>query len=232
MRAITLAGVSFLLLNACAGKSPEYAVHPVPTEPKFLAAARYEEFKAKVAAPPATGSGPQAADEKALLDYQRERRPEDCARAESEVQLSLNNFYGGPRGPLRPAEVASLERFFGQLRNDADYYIQRLKVDFPRPRPFLYVKGLEPCIPREKTQAYPSGHAAIAQLQARVLASLFPERAEAFLERARVIGRDRVLAGVHHPSDVAAGQALADQIYDALKKSAAYRAALAEAKAK
>jgi len=234
MRANTLAAlsVSLAILNGCASTSDGYAVHPVPTEPKFISATLYDKFKAALKAPPAAGTAAQEADEKALLEIQNQRTAADCERAASEVKLSLQSFFGAPNGPLKEEEIPKLESFFSQIRNDTDYFIQRLKKDFPRPRPFLYVKGLAPCVLKESTQAYPSGHATIARVQARILAMLYPDRIEGFLARARTIGQDRILGGVHHPSDVKAGEALGDAVYEALKKSKSYAEALAELKKK
>jgi acid phosphatase (class A) len=113
-----------------------------------------------------------------------------------------------------------------QVRNDADYFIQRLKIDFPRQRPFLYVPGLEPCVLKEVTGAYPSGHAAISRLQALILSRLYPERSQALFARARAIGQSRVLSGMHHPSDIRAGEELAEKLYGEFGKSESFQRAL------
>jgi acid phosphatase (class A) len=56
--------------------------------------------------------------------------------------------------------------------------------------------------------SYPSGHATRGLAYAAVLAELVPERREALLERGRQVGVDRVIGGVHWPSDIEAGQRL------------------------
>jgi acid phosphatase (class A) len=230
----SLSFAAFFLCAACAStRAPEpppgYVLHEAPKEPKFLEVGFYEVIKAKLPPPPPANSLRQKSDEAKLLEAQNSRSPADCERANAEVRLSLSSFFGGEGGLLNPAEVSRLEPFLGQVRNDIDFFIQRLKNDFPRPRPFLYVDGVKPCVPKEVTQAYPSGHAAIARLQALVLGRIFPERSGAFYRRAKEIGQDRVLAGVHHPSDVAAGAQLAEEIYTELGKSGKFREALGRA---
>lgn len=218
-------------LPACAGPSPapapsptpEVVIHPAPKPPKYIADDLLPEFRKKLELPPAAGSTAQKADEEELRMRQKTRSTEDCRRAESEVHVGLANFFGGDK-LITDEQVATLADDFEQFRNDTDYYIQALKKAFPRPRPFTYIQGLEPCVPREVTGAYPSGHAAIARLYALVLTDLYPKQKKAFAARAEVIATDRVTSGMHHPTDVRAGKKLGELVYAKLKASPAYRA--------
>ena len=45
-------------------------------------------------------------------------------------------------------------------------------------------------------------------LFAEVLAEIYPDQRDALLARGRQIGFDRIIGGVHYPSDVVAGAAL------------------------
>ena len=65
---------------------------------------------------------------------------------------------------------------------------------------------------RETSASYPSGHATHGMVDALVLAAIFPEQRDALLARGEQIGNDRVIAGIHWPSDVAAGQKLGREI--------------------
>ena len=64
-----------------------------------------------------------------------------------------------------------------------------------------------------------------------VLADLVPKLQEAILERGRQVGNDRVLAGVHHPSDVEAGQKLGAALAAIWLKDPARRGQLDAARA-
>jgi acid phosphatase (class A) len=203
------------------------AMHPVPSQPTLIAADLLPEFKKGLALLPAAGSKLQKKDEAELRDRQAKRTAADCTRANSEVHVSLGAFFGAPNGPLSASEVEPLTDFFDQIRNDADFYIQLLKKEFARPRPFTYIQGIEPCVPKEVTGAYPSGHAALSTLYAKILSDLYPKRVAAFRARAAIIASDRILGGVHHPSDIRAGKALGEAIYKKLKASTKYQALFA-----
>jgi hypothetical protein len=113
---------------------------------------------------------------------------------------------------------------------------------FNRTRPFVKYgdapHGLLPCTgldavpdpahlsPEEKVKiqarlgsSFPSGHAAVAQLQARALGLVFPDRKDRFLARARQLGLDRQILRVHYPSDVASGVRVGDRLFEALRAS-------------
>ncbi len=226
-----------LVLSGCASHpAPEaapaapVAIHPAPKEPSLIADDLLPEFKKGIVLPPAAGSDLQKKDEAELRDRQAKRSAEDCTRANAEVYVSLGGFFGPPNGPLSASEVEPLAEFFSQIRNDTDFYIQLLKKEFPRPRPFTYISGLEPCVLKEVTGAYPSGHAALARLYEKILSELYPKRAKVLQERAEVIATDRILGGVHHPTDVRAGKELGEAVYRTLKKSKKYRDLFAAAK--
>jgi acid phosphatase (class A) len=213
-----------LTLQTQASPQPEVH-HPAPKEPIFLKASAYAAIKKTLQLPPKAGSAAQQKDEATLREFQKSRTPQQCEAAQSEVMVTLQNFYGQPHGPFSNERIAQLAPFFEQVRNDADFFIQKLKKDFPRPRPFLYLKDLEPCVPREVTGAYPSGHAVLSKLFALILADLQPAARAQLETRAQEIAEHRVLSGMHHPTDIEAGRALADWIYQELQRSKEYQAA-------
>ena len=75
-----------------------------------------------------------------------------------------------------------------------------------RIRPYLAHPDLQPCLPPEGTGSFPSGHAVWFRATAELLADLLPERRERLELVGRQGGANRVLCGVHYPSDVEAGQ--------------------------
>ena len=56
-----------------------------------------------------------------------------------------------------------------------------------------------------------------------VLGELFPAKKAELLERAKEIGLDRMIAGVHYPNDVEAGTKLGRAIGEKLIASAAFQ---------
>lgn len=176
--------------------------------------------------PPAAGSKEDLADLAALKDWQLRRTPEDCARANAAGHAEFLQFFGDISpfpDPLPPAAAAVLKH----VKEDADWAVYGVKERFKRERPFLRDASLEPCLGRVGGKAYPSGHAAIARVFALLLSDLVPERRADFLARADQAALDRVIGGVHHPTDIEAGKLLADRIYKAIKKSRRFKKDLA-----
>jgi acid phosphatase (class A) len=153
--------------------------------------------------------GSQASDDDfaTLHFFQNTRTPEQCAAAATEVKANLETFFGKM---LSARELKQVKAFFLALKIDVGIHAGLAKFQYRRPRPFLTDPSLKPCIKLEKTYAYPSGHTTMARLYARVLAHMYPERAEAFMRRGDEISMHRVLGGVHHPSDIVAGKKLGD----------------------
>ena len=97
-----------------------------------------------------------------------------------------------------------------------------LKNKFERPRPFITYKEVVPCIHKSSGYSYPSGHSSYARLFANVLGDIIPLRKDEFVKRADEIAMDRVLGGVHYPTDITAGKVFGDEFHSQLLKSPAY----------
>lgn len=179
---------------------------------------RFQDFPA----PPAAGSPQDQADFAALREWQLKRTPEDCARANAGAHAEFKEFFGDMSPfpePLSQEAAAILDH----VRGDTDWAVYGIKERFGRPRPFLVDKELEPCLGRAGGKAYPSGHATISRVFALLLGDLVPARRADFLARSDEAALDRVIGGVHHPTDIEAGKRLADRVYKALKKSRRFK---------
>lgn len=109
--------------------------------------------------------------------------------------------------------------------------ISQAKDIWNRPRPPLVDPQVKPLVELPKSGAYPSGHSTTGNLYALILAEMAPaDQKEAILARGKEIGDDRILAGVHYPSDVAAGEKFAQAIFAKLMADPAFTADLAKAK--
>ncbi len=197
--------------------------HPAPTETIFLNENFYERVKKQIPAPPNSGDKLQKSDEKELMDFQKNRTSGDCDRAKAEVVVNIKNFFGQPHGVITDKDVEILGSLFEQIRNDGDFFIQKLKKEYSRKRPYLYMKELNPCVRKEVTAAYPSGHAALSRLFALILADLYPQNKDKFTTAANDIAKRRVISGVHHSTDIKSGKELGDLVYKELQKSEKYK---------
>jgi acid phosphatase (class A) len=63
-----------------------------------------------------------------------------------------------------------------------------------------------------------------------MLSALVPERNAEFIAKADGIAQDRVIIGVHYPSDITAGKVFGDLFHAELLKSAVYREDLGKIK--
>jgi len=179
---------------------------------------------------PSPDSPEQQTDLGQVASYQTSRTAADCARANSEVNISLKSFFGPAYGPLTQSEVNRWTSFFNKVSLDTDYFTEIAKGDWKRPRPYVASGEIKPCLPHVLGYSYPSGHAAISGVWARVLGQLDPARAKAFMTRADQIALDRVLGGVHYPTDIAAGKVLAEKIFEKLEANSEFQKDFQQAK--
>lgn len=187
---------------------------------------RLEELDLRaVPAAPAEGSAEDEEDFRILYDWQARRTAAQCAAAKAEMSHSYDVFFGRLAlfgSPTPPA----VKEFFGNVADDSVAAHKYLKDVYKRERPFARDPGLKPCLPRVAGLAYPSGHAAMSRLFALILADLLPARRAEFLAKADESSLFRVLGGVHHPTDTAAGKALAGALYRELKLKPEFRSDL------
>lgn len=198
--------------------------HPAPKQPIYVSADWYPQLKQQLTPPPALGTPAQRQDESELREFQKNRTAAECETAKKEILVSLDAFFGTPAGLLPKNNIQSLSPFFEQVRNDGDFFVQKLKKDFPRQRPFLYLTGLEPCVAREVTGAYPSGHAVLSRLYSLILIDIYPAQKSGIEKRAQEIADHRVMVGMHHRSDIEAGQKLGTLIYQQMKQTPKFQA--------
>ncbi len=177
-------------------------------------------------APPAPGSAADLRDLSVLKSWQSRRTPEQCAKANAAANAGFEDFFRGisPFPSPLPEGAAVI---FARVKAETDGAAAGIKERFKRDRPFLRDASLEPCLGRIGGLSYPSGHAAISRMFALMLGDLVPARKKEFLARADTAALERVIGGVHHPSDIAAGKELADRLYRAYRESPAFRADMA-----
>ena len=148
-----------------------------------------------------------------LLWLQNTRTAQDVARAKGESTPSLGCFandihlgYGAANGGISLADFPRTVAVLEQAREDAAPVLESLKQTFLRPRPFVSYPAVVPALPRPAEFSYPSSHAALGVLYCQILCQLDPADQAGFAATGNLIGTDRVLGGVHYPSDVEAGQ--------------------------
>ncbi|HET6249295.1 MAG TPA: phosphatase PAP2 family protein [Tepidisphaeraceae bacterium] len=210
------------LLCLCAGPATE---PPGKTAPPF-------DIKALLGDPPADGSDAQKAEIATMLKLQENRTHDEVVRCEAEVEMSPYEFgepvigawFTGKGLPLTNALFIKVSRQTAVVTGAA-------KIIWQRNRPYITDPRIKPCVDLEKSFSYPSGHATRGVVWASILAELFPEKRDALMAHGHQYGTDRTLAGMHYPSDVAAGQKLAAEIVKRMLADPDMQASIAKAKA-
>ncbi len=238
---MTALKASFLLLASAALHGPAAAADPftgaplefsveVPAVPlegsaRIYYIAPWEVETSAVPSPPPAGSAGDLGDLAELRRWQAERTEAQCAAARLQEDAGFKAFYGAV-SPFPVPVPKEVEKVFWKVKLDTASVVWLLKRKYERPRPYLRFPGLEPCVEREDSDAYPSGHSAVAWVFAHILSDLVPASSPEFRAYAGRAALNRVLGGVHHPTDTEAGRLLGGAVYAALKKDRDFRADL------
>jgi membrane-associated phospholipid phosphatase len=86
------------------------------------------------------------------------------------------------------------------------------KQMYMRPRPGALDDTLNTVLPTPNSPAYPAEHAVAAGAASTVLAHLFPDAADYFLEQGEMAAQAMLHSGIYYPSDIEAGYALGQAV--------------------
>jgi acid phosphatase (class A) len=166
--------------------------------------------------PPVALESAEAASELGVvLLAQQQRTPADLARIASEDHMGLENFAEAIGPWCSPDKLPQLKALIQEIQSESKVIVYPAKAHFSHPRPPAVDPRVHPVV-TEASDSYPSGHATRGMMDAEILAELFPERKDPIMKRGQEIGWDRVVAGVHFPSDIVAGRVLGQALAKAL----------------
>jgi acid phosphatase (class A) len=162
---------------------------------------------------PKEGSARYKKDFELLHEYQESRDREQCALGLRQVHPTYEAIYMSADSPLSGPEAEAAQDLVSRVMKLTDKISTYHKGKFMRPRPYDVDTSLEPCGRKPGgAKSYPSSHAANAMAGACVLAKIYPRSKKLILDYGRSSGDLRAVIGVHHPSDVEAGQNLGNEI--------------------
>ncbi|MGC3958208.1 MAG: phosphatase PAP2 family protein [Verrucomicrobiota bacterium] len=178
--------------------------------------------------PPAVESPAGRADLATVLQVQLDRTPEQVKRAQRVANQSVTSFARPVLGEwFQSKDFPKTVAIFERINRESQLIVDdQVKKKWNRTRPYLFCAAVQPIVGRPDNTSYPSGHSAAAALWGTILAAAFPEQAAAFKAQIQEAAWCRVMAGVHYPSDTAAGQMLGTAIAEAMLKSPNMEAAL------
>jgi acid phosphatase (class A) len=219
---------AFALLLAASWAGMALA-EPGPSPP-YLPSSELD-LAAWVAPPPAPGSPAEVAERQQVLAIQRSRTPAMVAAARRDQEISLAGF-AALLGPGFSAERVPLTFALGQrVCRDAAVITGVAKRAWARPRPFVVDAAVVPVVAFSTDGSYPSGHATCGYLWALLLGEMLPEQRAGLFARGIEYGDNRLIGGVHYPSDIAAGRLAAVAIMAHLRGRDAFETDLAAARA-
>lgn len=216
LAALSAIAVSFVILTAPA-QAVERALPLLP--PASV------DAHSMIMEPPALGSPRFHEEMSTVLWLQETRTPEQA----DFVETTLNTERFAPvigdaifevDGPTLKTVIDSA---IDAVRADYD----AVKDVYDYPRPFEINSAVNPLGDARPVASYPSGHSIRAIVYARLLAEVFPEKADELMDLATRIGHGRVVAGVHYPMDVSQGQLLGHAYADAIIAGPAFQEAIA-----
>ena len=205
------------------------AIHAQAQRPSYFCPTAVDPIKL-LPGPPAAAS-PEAREELELMEsIQHNRTKEDVDRCASEVDLTVDAFKS-VLGPWCTADnLPRVQKLFKNIAKDSKPFSNAAKDHFKRPRPAHEDAQIQVPIQNETTFAYPSGHSTRGTMYAMILAEILPAHRDALMERGREIGWDRVVAGLHHPSDIYAGRVLGQALAESLLADPKFQDELAQLK--
>jgi len=151
-----------------------------------------------------------------FLSEERHRQAfEDAAAFSYDQLLPRFNEAAGTRLDLHSRPI--LAHMLRRVLDDMGSYVKAAKDAKERARPYVEDPAILPCetdyLRPSDMRSYPSGHSANGYVAALLLADVMPERASLLLARGIRYGDNRVVCGVHHPTDVEEGRRLAKAYY-------------------
>ena len=188
------------------------------------------DLQALLGDPPAENSPEHKAEVDRLLDLQASRTPAEEHRCKDEEEVTVFAFATVLGDSFSEQNLPLTGKLMADANDDLKGIVSMGKKKWGRVRPPLADPRIHPCVVLEHTASYPSGHATRGMMWATLLSEIFPDKRDALMTRGRQIGDDRFLAGMHYPSDVAAGQKLGEAVAKKMLQNDAFRTELEKAK--
>jgi acid phosphatase (class A) len=170
-----------------------------------------------VLAPPPIADSPAAtADLQAVLAAVNSRTTAEIEHAQADDQRVVFRFADVMGPNFRPESLPFAAQLFQHVYQDGNAATVAAKAYFKRQRPFVVDPDIKIIVVQAPDFSYPSNHSTFAYEAGILLAAMVPEKAAVIFERAADYAHNRVVAGVHFPTDVEAGRISGSVIDNAL----------------
>ncbi|MGB6520246.1 MAG: phosphatase PAP2 family protein [Candidatus Cybelea sp.] len=171
--------------------------------------------------PPDPGSLQERTDQAEVAATIAARSDSQVERAQEAIR-SVFFFAPSVGGDFDATHDPVTAAFFDRIGADVGKLVDDAKLYYGRPRPTGAAK---------RRGSYPSGHAAFAAAAAVVLAQAVPCKRSEIFKQARAFGQNRIILGLHYPSDIVAGWTSGTLAAYAMMQDPQFQRDLAAAKA-
>jgi acid phosphatase (class A) len=224
--------VSLLLACLAASSAAPHPAAPTAAPAPAWPLPPLEYFIHKLPPPPRLGSWRDRMDLSDVVARQHMVTQADLKSIARTYWFNIFTF-SDALGPQFTAEnYPQTAALFVRVIATADFVTGALKDHYQRPRPFVaHADQVQLLIGNEPGYSYPSGHTTRGRLCALVLAELDPSQRGLIVPAAERVGIDRIMAGEHYQTDIAAGRRLAKILFQIFDKNQQFQAELATVKA-
>jgi acid phosphatase (class A) len=182
--------------------------------------------------PPSSDSSTTRSELKELHRLESERTPAQAAAAkadDAEQDIFIFRTVFGPS--FTPGNLPLLAKLSTAIHAEEGAASTPLKTAFARPRPYQADTTLHPiCKLTAEPNSYPSGHTLTGYMLAFALVDIVPEKKSAILARADDYAHNRLVCGVHYPSDLDASRELAAAVFGSMSSNPVFIKDLAAAR--
>ena len=195
-----------------------------------------------------------------VLTAQKQRTPALVKRSLDD-KVDLFGFANVMGSKFTPENIPNAAAFIRKVGRETAAQVNLVKDCWERPRPFVVSHdvhppgtmaqdmAIKPGVPEKNTAphdasspcrpvetpafsySYPSGNANFGTTTAIVLAAMVPEKRAEIFARGWEYGENRLVAGVHFPSDIESGRISATAMVAVMMQNAAFKSDFAAAKA-
>jgi acid phosphatase (class A) len=185
-----------------------------------------------ILAPPPTPDSPEGkADLQGVLAAVNSRTDASIKQAQEDDQRSVFRFADVMGPNFKTENLPLTTQLFQHVYSDGNAATLAAKNFFKRTRPFVVDPEIKIIVVQPPDFSFPSNHSTFGNESGILLADMVPENAVAIFARAAEYAHNRVVAGVHFPTDVEAGHIAASVIDNTLLHNPRFEADFMRAKA-
>jgi len=231
MTRVLLAAASLSLLTPAFAQTAATPQQPKPARIPYFIDPSVINLSLLIPPPPARDSSITQSELAEVHRNEQTRTPAQITAAKFDDTHEDIFIYSTVLGRnFTPEALPITADFSAHIRNDAGVVDPPLKNLYSRPRPFVSDTTLHPVCEAKPEGSYPSGHSLNGYLYAYALAEIIPEKHEEILARADDYAHNRIVCGVHYPSDLEASRRAASIVFGYMLANPRFQHELAAAR--